>query len=92
MTKTAKINARRQRFALEEPVETSDGAGGASRQYRCVAHVWGTLEALGISASASRDMAERRELADALSAHDPAAELWRRIASEGILPTFGTNF
>lgn len=63
MAKSAKINERRQCFALEEPVEEGDGAGGVTRQYKCVAHVWGTLEALGMSSSASRDIADRRELA-----------------------------
>ena len=35
------------RFALEAPVRTSDGAGGASLTYALAAEVWGSLNATG---------------------------------------------
>ncbi|MGI6245168.1 MAG: head-tail adaptor protein [Pseudochelatococcus sp.] len=57
------IGERRRRFALETPVEVGDGAGGVIRHHAHVACLWGTLETPGASASAERDVAERRELA-----------------------------
>lgn len=63
MSRNATIGVRRQRFALERPIEESDGAGGVIRRFACVAWVWGTLMALGPSSSAARDVQERPELA-----------------------------
>ncbi|MFT0890914.1 phage head closure protein [Pseudochelatococcus sp. G4_1912] len=63
MATTVMIGARRRRFALEAPVELGDGAGGVTRQFKCIAQIWGAIEALGMSSSASRDIADRRELA-----------------------------
>lgn len=35
------------RFALEAPVRTDDGAGGATLTYALIAEVWGSLNAVG---------------------------------------------
>lgn len=43
------------RFALEAPVRTSDGAGGASLTYALAAEVWGSLNATGGTESADAD-------------------------------------
>ncbi|MGV6871732.1 head-tail adaptor protein [Pseudochelatococcus sp. B33] len=62
MTRHANIAARRQRFALERPIEEKDGAGGVIRRFACMAWVWGSIAAIG-TASAARDVQERPELA-----------------------------
>ena len=35
------------RFALESPVRSADGAGGATRTFALISEVWGDLRALG---------------------------------------------
>jgi SPP1 family predicted phage head-tail adaptor len=41
------IAAMRHRLAIEAPVDTPDGAGGATRSWTTVALIWAALEPIG---------------------------------------------
>lgn len=62
MTGNVHTGLRRQRFALERPIEEADGAGGVVRRFALCAFVWGSLSAAS-TGSAARDVQERPELA-----------------------------
>ncbi|WP_018701257.1 phage head closure protein [Amorphus coralli] len=54
--KAPAIGALDRRLAIEAPVRTADGAGGATVTWRPVASVWGRVESL---AAAERDRSGR---------------------------------
>ena len=55
MTALKDIGALRRRLTLEEPVETSDGAGGVTRGYVAVATLWAEVTPVSARADITAD-------------------------------------